>query len=77
MAKQHPEFDRPFRDWLADRVSDFAQQLRNEEDPEVTFTATVGELPRVSLQIRLIDLEGVYTREEIPIEIIEDGRHGG
>ena len=74
MCKRHSEFDRPFRDWLADRISDFAQQLRNEEDPEVTFTATVGKLPRVSLQIRLIDLEGVYTREEIPIEIIEDGR---
>ena len=77
MGKRHSEFDRPFREWLAERMSDFATQLKNGQDPEVTFSAKVGELPRVTVQIRLVDLEGVYTREEFPIEVIENGRHGG
>ena len=74
MGKRESEFDRPFRGWLADRISDFSKQLRDHQDPEVTFSAKVGELPRVTVQIRLVDLEGVYTREEFPIEVIENGR---
>ena len=74
MDKRHSEFDRPFREWFADRLSDFSKQLRDGQDPEITFVAKVGKLPHVIAQIRLVDLEGVYTREEFPIEVIENGR---
>ena len=70
----HPVFQQPFNEWLADRLSDFSQALKRGEDPEVTFSAQSKGMPKVTCQIRLIDLEGVYTREDIPIEIIRDGR---
>lgn len=71
---KHPEFESSFREWLASRLDDFGHKLRKGEDPEVTFSAKIKDLPQVTCQIRLVDLPGVYTREDLPIEVIEEGR---
>jgi hypothetical protein len=71
----HPVYDKTLRDWLADRISDFGQALKDGKDPQVTFTSTIKGHQPMTLQIRLIDLPGVYTREDIPMEVILDGRN--
>lgn len=70
----HPELNRPFRDWLADRLTDFSEAIRRGEDPEVTFSVQPKGLPKILCQIRLIDLPGEYTREDYPVEIVQEHR---
>jgi hypothetical protein len=67
-------FDEPFRNWMADRVCDFSQALKSGKDPEVTFEVAVEGLPKMVIQVRLMDCEGVYTREEITIETVLEWR---
>lgn len=68
------ECSKSFREWFADRLTDFARSIENGDDPEVTFSIKVKSMPRVTCQIRLIDMPGVFTREGIPLDIIQDGR---
>ena len=70
----NPEFEKTFRAWIADRVKDFSDSLKRGADPEVTFVVTLKGYPPMTLQIRLVDCEGVFTREDVPVEIVMEGR---
>lgn len=58
-------FEQKFHEWLADRVSDFNKALKNGEDPEVTFTITTSLGVPLTMQIRLMDIPGMYKRIEV------------
>lgn len=62
----------PLRHWLADRVDDFKLQLEADEDPSVCF-----EVLGCIYEIRLIHAPGVFTREELPIELDESELRDG
>ena len=70
----NPVFESTFRDWIADRVKDFSEALKNGVDPEVTFVVTLKGFPPMTMQIRLVDCEGVFTREDVPVDIVLEGR---
>lgn len=70
----NPVFESTFREWIADRVKDFSEALKNGADPEVTFVVALNGFPSMTMQVRLIDCEGVFTREDAPLNIVLEGR---
>ena len=68
--------DQTARQWIAGMIESFSQSLKDGDDPEVTFSVKLKEMPKTLIQIRLVDIEGHFTREDYPIEIIEESRRG-
>lgn len=65
------DLKQPAQCWLADVLNNFGTLMENDDDPSMFIT-----LNGIKLEIRLMELPGVFQREVIAVELKSENSEG-